>query len=1260
MKSKFLLFSLLATALLVVTGCTETPEPTPPTPPVGEDFSLTISTSNIQSNSATITTNPSSITQTHFTSYLTKDEYSAAVSGSDMSNYITTLISKMATDAGKSPSEFLAEVLSKGNSNLTAQPLLPSTTYVAFATGLNVDGALVGKFATKEFTTLSEDALALTIEVGGITTNSAEVTTTASMEDRYYYTDVISALELDGIGGTDKLIDFATTRLYEMGGGGDLSEVVKANAQMGTTTLNIEELAPNLGYFAYSFGIELNGEVTTSLIISKEFKTLKGATFTYSDISSQSNVVKYSVTPSDNNESYFTYIVPKSLRDTLTSDYYLYQDAIEILNGLTPNGEGQADRYADHLSTGASTQSIDNNEDLVYIFTIGITANGTITSGVSWSEAIATSNTPIQTFTFDISNVTSTTVLVKVTPSIADQSYATVIIPQSEYETLSSSEVIAYIKSNVTSSDLVEGETTTSHTKLAKNTDYRVVAVGLDSELSETSELYPSEIFTTTIDQRIVITIVSVTDKHVRYSASGNDADQRYYTTILTTAKLNELGSDEAVNNYLQDELMAQYGSLSGDAKLTEFNELTASGGSAGRLYIQPTTTYKLVIVNVNFEEKINSVLYYSEEITTAAEQVVSLTIDEITSNSVTVTGTVSGYNGPYYTVALTTAELTALGSDEAINDYLQEQLFNIYDPLPLLFKESKFNALTSEHNDQKTIEIQPNTDYKVVAVGVYYRYMIDSEVFYTEEFKSPDAALSNIAIEIADVTSQSVAIKTTVDHTTARYYINVFKNSDYDAMIAGNSLNASIEYHVNQQITNQGGSVESAVNSITVAGNIDKTFSGLTLDTDYRVFAVGLNSDGTLSTDVFVSDKFTTDGYSNSISINVNSYTSYNVDARITPSSSSMRYFTIVISDQYTDDQIQSAIMSTINSELSSASNKESRFNELTFTGTLDRMLSTALEPNKAYRVYGLGVQYSSGAVSAVSSLAKSSSFTTRGGLTTSSSLVNAGETSLTFNIDASNIYDTYLTALVTEEYYNSVSGNTTNITNAVLQFHAVSTSGMTNEEKEEYYADHLISGDKTQTVSDLSENSTYRLVVIGVNPIGYLTPAGTTISNPYSTFSYPTYNFNITYEYLTVGEVIVNVVPQGHNNRYYTSLVEASVLAANGGIGSRELELHLLEALEELHATPAYSHMSRTEFYTEMTEVGTTRLGYNVTLGTNYDAIVMGLDTNGNQTSKLVSSDRGITPTNNSPIFEREAPINPRNSSNNSVQEIIPIKAR
>ena len=247
---------------------------------VTSNNTFSVDVTNVTATGATISVTPSN-NDTYYFDLVEKEVYDQFPNGATFAAEYIAYLKEYFESYGYT----MADLLSSGSDSYTYEgdnALTPATNYVAFAVGVSTAGDVTTNITLKEFATLSSgsgsggsDATSqntFAISVSGVTSTSATVSVTPSNSDTYYF-DVYPKDVADQNGGLDALaVDLVVylKELYESYGY-TLANALSSGAD-GYTYEGESALDPGTTYYAFAFGVDSDGNVTTG-VTSQTFTT---------------------------------------------------------------------------------------------------------------------------------------------------------------------------------------------------------------------------------------------------------------------------------------------------------------------------------------------------------------------------------------------------------------------------------------------------------------------------------------------------------------------------------------------------------------------------------------------------------------------------------------------------------------------------------------------------------------------------------------------------------------------------------------------------------------------------------------------------------------------------------------------------------------------------------------------------------------------------------------------------------------------------
>lgn len=226
-----------------------------------------ISVSGITSDSATVSITPSNNDTYYFDVVETEfvEQYSSLKEMA--ADYIAYL-----KEYFESYGYTLADALSSGSDSYTYEgDLDPSTSYYAFVFGVNGDGTITTDVTVKSFSTAASSSTGggstsqntFNVSVSNVTSDSATVSVVPSNNDTYYY----DVYEADVVNQYGDINTFAADYIayiidYISGSGYSIADLLSS----GSDSYTYEGiLTPSTAYYAFAFGVNASGAVTTKV-----------------------------------------------------------------------------------------------------------------------------------------------------------------------------------------------------------------------------------------------------------------------------------------------------------------------------------------------------------------------------------------------------------------------------------------------------------------------------------------------------------------------------------------------------------------------------------------------------------------------------------------------------------------------------------------------------------------------------------------------------------------------------------------------------------------------------------------------------------------------------------------------------------------------------------------------------------------------------------------------------------------------------------
>ena len=401
-----------------------------------------------------------------------------------------------------------------------------------------------------------------------ITSSGATIEITPEDNSTYYTWDVMTSENFRISYGTDmnalvrEHVAYIKEQLSnyqaEVDPNGSLLDLLS----IGFDSQRLSSLKPETEYTVFAFGMNADGTPVENVVIgtftTKKFEVVDKCTFdiTAGEVSQLS--FSFTVTPSDNSTKYYVGLVDtEDLRQTTAED--IAQGMIQQANvaevdwsstDLLISGTHKLDTYKDLEISDLEP----GTEYSVIVF--GVSPLGERTTAVAHKE-ITTANVPVSSMTFDI-NVVETYAdgaLIKIIPSMKDETYMAGCIQRAEYEKFKKEDGTyddaAFMEYLITNGNLVlnEGDIELSR-KGALLTDTKYICFAFGYQGGVTTKLYIKDFETglheTSGEAIVEITKITVTspseissfaDGDIHAYLKANDKAEHWYAAFFRANK---------------------------------------------------------------------------------------------------------------------------------------------------------------------------------------------------------------------------------------------------------------------------------------------------------------------------------------------------------------------------------------------------------------------------------------------------------------------------------------------------------------------------------------------------------------------------------------------------------------------------------------------------------------------------------------------------------------------------------------------------
>lgn len=406
-----------------------------------------------------------------------------------------------ASQSGMSFEDYLSQVLSKGDLGIKWERLEPNTEYCAYAYGLDYDGTVTSRFVMERFKTKSVEQLdcEFTFEETDATDSRLAVKVTPDNSSVRYYPGIMSKTDYDSAGSDDaimnSIVDYIDEEIWFQSLFGNWYTWADFT-KIGTSEVSSDKLFSDTEYYAYAFGLEENGLITT--VFQKQmFKTTPTeitdkCTFGIESEVSSSYMADFRITPSNPDTRYYVSV--------LATDFMLKYSLEDIATILINDANETSYDWENGKYTFTGNQNLNSyyNLDIMPLepstnYTLvlfGVNADGKRTTEVA-TEQFRTGvlQQSSMTFSLGVTDVESNKVTLTCTPSLKEELYIFGCISAEKYNELGSDEaaveaIVTYWKNSYIYRVAYKGDMSLPtdidifYSQIKGNTDYYVFAFG--------------------------------------------------------------------------------------------------------------------------------------------------------------------------------------------------------------------------------------------------------------------------------------------------------------------------------------------------------------------------------------------------------------------------------------------------------------------------------------------------------------------------------------------------------------------------------------------------------------------------------------------------------------------------------------------------------------------------------------------------------------------------------------------------------------
>lgn len=484
--------------------------------PNADDVTIEISQKPTQSKEEPFLINVTGVTEVEATvSWFPKDETMTYVNalvpksamdeyGGDYDAYIRDDIEYLkntAASEGMELKDYLSQVLKTGAKGVKWSALEPGTEYCAYAYGLTVEGEVTSRMTVVRFTTKTPEQIDcdFTFTLESSTDSKLSVRVTPSNESARYYAGIISKADYETAGSDqfimDEIVDYIDEEIWIA----QMFQVWKQWSdftQMGEYIVSAENLFSDTEYYAYAFGLEDKGLVTTNFqkmsFTTNPYRITDDCTFDITSEVSTSYMADFVITPSNPDTRYYI--------TCLTTDNVLSYSMADLATVIINDANEYNYDWMNGPYTFFGKQTLNSYRDLdimplepstnYTLVLFGVNGDGERTTDVFTEQFRTDVLTPSDmTFGLGVTDVMTSSVTLTCEPSRDDELYVLGCMPVSRYQEYGSDEaaiaaVVEYWSNSsmyrVTYSGEKQLQTNIDifYNSIKPNTDYYVFAFG--------------------------------------------------------------------------------------------------------------------------------------------------------------------------------------------------------------------------------------------------------------------------------------------------------------------------------------------------------------------------------------------------------------------------------------------------------------------------------------------------------------------------------------------------------------------------------------------------------------------------------------------------------------------------------------------------------------------------------------------------------------------------------------------------------------
>ena len=442
------------------------------------------------------------------------------------------------------------------------------------------------------------------------------------------------------------------------------------------------------------------------------------------------------------------------------------------------------------------------------------------------------------------------------------------------------------------------------------STEYVMYAFGMNDEGFQTTEVAVVEFSTATPEasnNTFSVEIGELTASTVAFTVTTTNNDP-YFLTIQDKRYVDRFFGENATETW--EDMVWDLTFVKTDEQIQDYIFAGSQSLTNADINKKVDTLHEYQVVIWGFNEGPTTEVYVSDVFKPMEEEVelnLYLTIDEVTSNTITLTVNANTDKVPYYIGGITPEEFG--------DDYGLTYISALYGTLTE-------NDLFYGTQTLTCVELTPETEYYFIAFG----YDLETgepttDLVYKSERTMPVASLGDVfTIAVNDIEWRNAQVSVATEYA-GTYIYGLFTAAEYAEYADAEAIfekrkagwESSAEWYDNT--TWQDMMMYDTLSGNTTF-NVSEEIKTLTWGESYVFYCMGVTADGEIATDMAVAEfsTLTPEASDCSFTITIDSMTKSSVNFTITPSNPDEQYYVTVqknsVVNGKTSDQILHALL--------------------------------------------------------------------------------------------------------------------------------------------------------------------------------------------------------------------------------------------------------------------------------------------------------------------------------------------------------------